>query len=80
MKKIVVGNWKMMGHASMAHPLVQAVAGCAGGAEVILCPPATLLAQVKTWLAGSDIGLGGQDCSGQPDGAYTGDISAAMLK
>src|SRR5277367_3508348 len=84
MKKIIAGNWKMHGDASMARALAEAVADQADHlpdtAEVILCPPATLLAQVSTWLVGSAVKLGGQDCHMQASGAHTGDISAAMLK
>ena len=82
MKKTIVGNWKMNGAAAMAHPLALAVAAAAAdvsGAEVVVCPPATLLTQVVGWLVGSNVKVGGQDCSSQPYGAYTGDISAAML-
>ncbi|MDE3060537.1 MAG: triose-phosphate isomerase [Pseudomonadota bacterium] len=81
--KIVAGNWKMHGDAAMAHALVEAVADQAGrapGVEVILCPPATLLAQVSTWLIGSAVKLGGQDCHAEAQGAFTGDISAVMLR
>ena len=50
------------------------------GCEMVLCPPATLLAQM-TWAArGSKLALGGQDCHAEAGGAHTGDISAAMLK
>jgi triosephosphate isomerase (TIM) len=55
-------------------------AGEAGEAELAVCPPATLLAQAAWKLRGSKLALGGQDCSPEPSGAYTGDISAPMLK
>ncbi len=55
-------------------------AGEAGEAELAVCPPFTLLAQAAWKLKGSRIALGGQDCSPEPGGAFTGDISAAMLK
>ena len=48
--------------------------------EMLVCPPATLLATVGDTLAGSAIRLGGQDCHAKASGAYTGDIAAAMLK
>jgi triosephosphate isomerase len=50
------------------------------GTEIMVCPPATLLAQARYALRGSDIALGAQDCHPLAEGAYTGDISAEMLK
>ncbi len=80
MKKIIVGNWKMNGTRDMARELALAVAGCGGDARVVLCPPAVLLAPVVEALSGSRVAAGGQDCHAKEKGAYTGDISAAMLK
>jgi len=82
MKKIIVGNWKMHGDAAMAHTLAMDVADAAAKAphEVVICPPALLLSQVATALIGSSVKLGGQDCSPEAEGAFTGDISAPMLK
>jgi triosephosphate isomerase (TIM) len=83
--KLVAGNWKMNGlrqdGAMLAHALKESAvsAGGALGCEVLVCPPATLLSEVGGVLAGSGIGLGGQDCHAAPKGAYTGDISAEML-
>ena len=48
--------------------------------DLLLCPPATVLAEVATILAGSGIAAGGQDCHVEINGAYTGDVSAAMLR
>lgn len=76
----------MYGQRAMAQALVRAVAeNCASlppSVEVVLCPPATLTAEVARLLAslGSRAATGGQDCHGEAEGAYTGDISAAMLK
>ncbi len=47
--------------------------------EVLVCPPATVMLIVAASLKGSPVALGGQDCSGQPPGAHTGDIAATML-
>lgn len=84
MIKRIIGNWKMHGDAAMAHPLTEAIAEVADKLpptiEVILCPPTILLSQVAHWLIGSAVKLGGQDCHIQPEGAYTGDISAPMLE
>ena len=51
----------------------------APGARVALCPPATLISRLAHALAGSGVEVGGQDCHAEPDGAYTGSISAEML-
>lgn len=83
MKKIIAGNWKMYGARSMAEALCREVVGCADGldVQVVICPPAVLLAQVSALLAGSKhVKSGGQTCHTQAEGAYTGDISAAMVK
>jgi triosephosphate isomerase len=55
-------------------------AGGAGSAEVIVCPPATLIISAAARLEGGPLALGAQDCHPKPSGACTGDISAAMLK
>jgi triosephosphate isomerase len=83
MQKIIIGNWKMHGEAGLAHALTSSVADAADkqpDARVVLCPPAVFLGQVSTWLVGSTVHLGGQDCHAEAQGAFTGDISAAMLK
>lgn len=49
------------------------------GVEILLCPPATLLAEVRGALGSSEVALGAQDCSTWESGAHTGDIAAAML-
>jgi triosephosphate isomerase (TIM) len=83
--KLVAGNWKMNGLRQDGTLLAQALkeravaAGGAPGCEILVFPPATLLSEVGGVLAGSGIGLGGQDCHATPKGAYTGDISAEML-
>jgi triosephosphate isomerase len=83
-RPLVAGNWKMNG---LSASLVEieamrraADAGEAGVAELLVCPPATLLAQAAWKLRGSKIALGGQDCHSEASGAFTGDISAPMLK
>jgi triosephosphate isomerase len=49
------------------------------GVEVVLCPPFTALQSVRESLDGTDVGLGAQDLHWEPRGAYTGEVSAAML-
>jgi triosephosphate isomerase len=55
-------------------------AGGAGKAEIVVCPPATLLMAAARVCEGTNVGLGGQDCHAEESGAFTGDISAEMLK
>ena len=78
---LIAGNWKMNGLRADGTALAKAVAEGAGGPACgfVVCPPATLLAPVAAALAGSRVGLGGQDCHAKAKGAHTGDISAAML-
>jgi triosephosphate isomerase (TIM) len=83
-RPLVAGNWKMNGlSGSLAEidALRKAVdEGESGSAELLVCPPATLIAQAALRIGSSDISLGGQDCYTQVSGAFTGDISAGMLK
>ena len=79
MRKLVAGNWKMNGLASSLGELAalrDAVSGAA--CDVLVCPPATLIAQAAGTVKGG-FALGGQDCHAQAKGAFTGDISAEML-
>jgi triosephosphate isomerase len=80
-RPLIAGNWKMHGLAAEAQALARAVAAGAAGlkAEVLICPPATLIAPLTQACAGV-VALGGQDCHEAAKGAHTGDISAAMLK
>ena len=81
-RKLVVGNWKMNGsRTSNAVLLSEIVAGlAASGAASAVCVPAPYLAQCQAQLAGSPLGWGAQDVSAHASGAYTGEISAAMLQ
>jgi triosephosphate isomerase len=72
-RKLVAGNWKMNGLAAAAS-MPDALPD-PGGCDVLICPPATLIAR----LAGGRFPVGGQDCHPEPAGAHTGDISAEML-
>ncbi|MCA3271578.1 MAG: triose-phosphate isomerase [Roseomonas sp.] len=80
-RPLIAGNWKMHGLAAEAQALARAVAAGAAGlkAEVLICPPATLITPLTQTSAGV-VALGGQDCHEAAKGAHTGDISAAMLK
>lgn len=77
-RKLAAGNWKMNGLAADA-AVVRAleVSHAAASVDILICPPATLIASLATT---SDIvALGGQDCHADEKGAHTGDISATML-
>ena len=82
-RPLVAGNWKMNGLRRSAAELTKIMAGCtglAGKAELMVCPPATLLRAFAEQARGSGVAIGGQDCHAEPAGAFTGDISAEMLK
>ena len=79
-RKLVVGNWKMNGsHAANAELLAGLQAQGPWVAEVAVCTPFPYLAEVALSLQSSPIGWGAQDCSAHEAGAYTGEVSAAML-
>jgi len=83
--KLIVGNWKMNGLLADSHERVGQLLAFAKVREslpfeMVLCPPAHLISAVGGWLKGSAIKWGGQDCHAQPSGAFTGNISAPMLK
>jgi triosephosphate isomerase len=83
-RPLVAGNWKMNGLSGSLveiDAIRKAVdAGESGPAELLVCPPATLIAQAAFRIKGADLSLGAQDCYTEVSGAFTGDISAAMLK
>ena len=80
-KKLVAGNWKMHGSRSMAAALVgDIVAALPASVDVAVCPPFPYLGELAAQHAGSGLGFGGQDVSEHDGkGAYTGEVSAAML-
>ena len=81
MRQLIAGNWKMNGLRGEADALTQALrtAPQAAGRDLLVCPPATVLARVADALAGSPVAVGAQDCSPHPPGAHTGDLAPAML-
>ena len=81
-KKLIAGNWKMNGGLAANEALIQAMLAGIGqpAADVALCAPAPYLAQLQTLLQGSAIAWGSQDVSAHEQGAYTGEVSVAMLK
>ena len=82
-RPLVAGNWKMNGLRSSMAEFEAMLAGAskvAAKADLLVCPPATLIAAFAAKLAGSKgLAIGGQDCHPKPSGAHTGDISAEML-
>ncbi|HEY6022552.1 MAG TPA: triose-phosphate isomerase [Pseudolabrys sp.] len=79
---LVAGNWKMNGLAASRAQLAKIIAGAgalASRAELMVCPPATLIASFAAAAHGSAVTIGGQDCHSDASGAHTGDISAEML-
>lgn len=84
MKPLIAGNWKMNGSLAANEALVKAMLdglkGLSNPADLALCAPAPYLAQMQGLLAGSLIALGAQDVSAHEQGAYTGEVSAAMLR
>ncbi len=78
---LIAGNWKMNGSLASNVALLDGIrAGAAGlNAELAVCVPAPYLAQAQSALAGSGVNWGAQDLSVHDSGAYTGEVSAAML-
>jgi triosephosphate isomerase len=83
LRPLVAGNWKMNGLVVSEAELAKIVAGAAwlaAKAELMICPPATLVAQFAAASRGSGVSIGGQDCHAAASGAHTGDVAAEMLK
>lgn len=84
MKKIIAGNWKMnttkAEAVALASDLAQKIANVSADAQMILCPPHAWLSLVGDTIANSAVALGGQDCHTAEKGAFTGNVSAPMLK
>ena len=81
-RPLVAGNWKMNGlTAAMSElePMKKGAGELAGKADLMICPPATLIAQFAWATKGSSLAIGGQDCHAKASGAHTGDIAAEML-
>jgi len=82
-RPLVAGNWKMHGLLASAGELARIVAGAAAAsakADLMICPPATLIGHFAAAARGSAVLVGGQDCHPEASGAHTGDIAAEMLK
>jgi len=81
-RKLVAGNWKMHGSLAENEALLSGILAGMGGvkADVAVCVPFPYLAQVNAKLTGSAIAWGAQNVSQQAKGAFTGEVSASMLK
>jgi len=82
MKKLIAGNWKMNGALAANEVLVRAVIAGIGASscDAAMCVPAPYLAQCQALLAGNAVLLGAQDLSSHDAGAFTGEVSASMLR
>ncbi len=90
LRPLVAGNWKMNGLKASIGELEKIVAGArklaqnscqnSCNVDVMVCPPATLIAEFAAAARATAVAIGAQDCSAEPAGAYTGDISAEMLR
>ena len=79
-RKLVVGNWKMHGSRPANAELLAGILGARPfGCDAAVCVPFPYLSETAVTLAGSDVRWGAQDCSAHEQGAYTGEVSAAML-
>ena len=85
-RPLVAGNWKMNGLAASSGQLEKIVAGArslaqnATEVDIMVCPPATLIAGFAKIAHGTPVAIGGQDCHALASGAHTGDIAAEMLR
>jgi triosephosphate isomerase len=81
-RPLVAGNWKMNGlrvSAAEFEKMVSGATAIASRVDLMICPPATILAGLAAMARGTRLRLGGQDCHPEASGAFTGDISAEML-
>lgn len=82
-RPLIAGNWKMNGlradGIALARAIVEKVGGGSVACDLLVCPPATLIAPVADVVQAGPVALGGQDCHTAKSGAHTGDVSAWML-
>jgi triosephosphate isomerase len=82
-RKLIAGNWKMNTNRASAVALARGIVERAGDfrhLDLLVCPPAVYLASVSEVVAGTSVALGAQNMYDKPDGAFTGEISTAMLR
>src|ERR1700709_978936 len=81
-RHLIAGNWKMNGLKSSLdefEAMREGAAAVAAKADLLVCPPATLIAGFADKAKGSKLAVGAQDCHPKASGAHTGDLSAEML-
>lgn len=80
-RSLVVGNWKMNGSLASAEALAKGIIAGLGSnqADIAICAPYIHLPALSQWLSGTKLALGSQNVADKASGAYTGEISAAML-
>lgn len=81
-RPLIAGNWKMNGLSASLSELALIAEGAEAHSQrldTLICPPVTLLAAAGAKTAGTALSIGAQDCSSETHGAYTGDVSAAMV-
>jgi triosephosphate isomerase len=80
-RPLVAGNWKMNGLKASAAELARMIEGAphVANADLLVCPPATLVMAFALHAQGSRVAIGAQDCHAEASGAFTGDVSADML-
>src|SRR5262245_8383684 len=81
-RPLVAGNWKMNGLAASQAELARIIEGASAlpAVDLMVCPPATLIAAFAAAAVGTPVRIGAQDCHAEASGAFTGDLSAEMLK
>ncbi|TAK50058.1 MAG: triose-phosphate isomerase [Xanthobacteraceae bacterium] len=82
-RPLIAGNWKMNGLTASIAELEAMIAGAgplAGRVDLLVCPPATLVAAFAARAGSAAVAIGAQDCHAKASGAHTGDLSAEMLK
>ena len=78
--KLVIGNWKMNGSTAQIRAFADLAAREWPGCEAALCVPHPLLSAAQTAFGATPLRWGAQDCSAEDDGAFTGDVSARMIR
>jgi triosephosphate isomerase len=82
-RPLIAGNWKMnglQGASAQLRKILDAARDLLAVTDILVCPPATLIAGFAALARGTGVAIGAQDCHPEPAGAFTGDISAEMLK
>ncbi|MPZ36919.1 MAG: triose-phosphate isomerase [Rhizobiales bacterium] len=82
-RPLVAGNWKMNGLRGSSAELTKIMSGAgevAARADLMVCPPVTLLPAFAALAQDTPVAIGAQDCHAEPSGAFTGDLSAEMLR